>query len=204
MMDLIENRAKLKELYQPSQDRFSLVDVPELPFAIIDGEGAPDENAAKAVKALFTAIYPIRREARERLGKRFVEPPLEMVYWADDMADLAAGRKERWKWQVLVTLPIWADEAVFHSAVQSVKSRLEEIPDTLRREVLTEGRCAQILHVGTPEEIPAKLEELYTRFLPEHGLQPAGRYHEIYLDDWSRVAPQRRKIVLRQPVQEAT
>jgi hypothetical protein len=38
-MDLIENRAKLKELYHPPQDRFSLVDVPELPFAVIDGQG---------------------------------------------------------------------------------------------------------------------------------------------------------------------
>ncbi len=203
-MDLIENRAKLKELYQPPQDRFSLVDVPELPFAIIDGEGTPDDGAEQAVKALFTAIYPIRREARERLGKRFVEPPLEMVYWADDMADLAAGRKENWKWQVLVTLPVWADEAVFQEAVQSATSRMEAVPETLRREVLTEGRCAQILHVGTQEDIPAKLEKLYTRFLPEQGLQPSGRYHEIYLDDWSRVAPEKRKIILRQPVREAT
>lgn len=201
MTDLTKDRKKLMELYRPGAERFTLVDVPELPFAMIDGEGSPDHGAgAKAMKTLFTAIYPIRRDARERMGKAFVEPPVEMLYWADDMRDLAAGKKERWKWRVLITLPVWADEEMFSKAVARTKEQTDEIPRSLRMETFKEGKCAQIMHTGPTEGIPALLERLYTQFLPQCALEAVGAYHEIYLDDWNRTAPEKRKIILRQPV----
>lgn len=33
-----------------------------------------------------------------------------------------------------------------------------------------------------------------------HGLRLAGRHHEIYLSDFRRVAPAKRRTILRQPV----
>ncbi len=200
-MDLTKNRKKLMELYQPGTEEFTLVDVPELPFAMIDGEGSPDHDAvADAVKSLFTAIYPIRREARERMGKAFVEPPVEVLYWADDMRDLAAGKKGNWKWRALITLPVWADEEMFSNAVAQTKGQMDEVPNTLRMETFSEGQCAQIMHVGQAQDIPALSERLYKQILPQNNLEPAGAYHEIYLDDWSRTSPERRKMILRQPV----
>lgn len=193
--------AKLKELYQPGTDDFVLVDVPEMTFAVIDGQGSPEGGAAKAaIKDIFTAIYPIRREARKRHGSRFLEPPVEMIYWADDMRDLANGVKENWKWRVMVVLPTFVDEAMFREATDQAKDHMDDMPASLRMEPFEEGLCAQIKHIGALEEIPALLDRLYTDFLPEEGLEPSGAYHEIYLDDWSRVAPAKRKIVLRQPV----
>ena len=38
----------------------------------------------------------------------------------------------------------------------------------------------------------------------KHNLRAIGAYHEIYLDDWSRTAPEKRKIILRQPVCDIT
>lgn len=73
-MDLTADRAKLKQLYMPGTEDFVLVDVPELPFAMIDGHGDPEQGAgAQATKCLFTTIQPIRREARAHMGKAFVE-----------------------------------------------------------------------------------------------------------------------------------
>jgi hypothetical protein len=71
-------KARLKELYlQPAND-FVLVDVPDMRFVMIDGHGAADRSALDhAVKWLFAAISPIKRIARERMRKDFVEPPLE-------------------------------------------------------------------------------------------------------------------------------
>lgn len=198
------DRAKLVELYLPGTEGFTLVDVPEMPFAMIDGEGSPDHGAsAKAIKTLFMAIYPIRREARKRMGKNFVEAPLEMLYWADDMHDLAAGNKENWKWKVMVVLPDWVDDEMFAQAVAEARGQVDEVPESLRLEKFAEGRCAQIMHFGRQQEVPATLERLYTEFLPQNKLDPAGPYHEIYLNDWSRVPPEKRKIVLRQPVRAA-
>lgn len=204
-MDLTQDRKKLKELYQPPVDEFTLVDVPELPFAVIDGKGPPDRNACeRVVKDLFTVIYPIRRTARERMGRTFVEAPLEMLYWADDSRDLVAGRKEHWKWRAMITLPVWTDAAMFSSAVAQAQKQAAIDPSAPRLELFHEGRCAQILLVGQEGEVPALLTRLYSEFLPKKGLEPTGAYHEIYLDDWNRVWPRARKIILRQAVRPAT
>ena len=76
-------KARLKELYLPPAKDFVTVDVPEMRFVMIDGQGAEDRAALdRAVKWLFAAIYPLKRIARERMGKSFVEPPLEGLWWA--------------------------------------------------------------------------------------------------------------------------
>jgi hypothetical protein len=36
------------------------------------------------VKWLFAVVYPIKRIARERMGKNFVEPPFEGLSWTLD------------------------------------------------------------------------------------------------------------------------
>lgn len=204
VMDLSKDRNKLMELYRPGTEEFSFVDVPELPFAMIDGEGSPDEQAAEAIKTLYTTIYPFRRLARKRMGKSFVEPPVEMLYWADDMADLVKGNKEKWKWRTIVPLPVWIDAAMFADAVAGTKEHMGKVPDSLRMDTFTEGRCVQIMHVGSATEVPLLAQQLYTQFLPRHNLRAIGAYHEIYLDDWSRTAPEKRKIILRQPVCDIT
>lgn len=200
MIDLLDDRKKLLELYSPETREFSLVDVPELPFAAIDGEGAPDTGAASAIKTLFQAIQPIRMETRARMGKAFVEPPVEMLYWADDPADLVHGRRKRWKWRAMVTLPAWIDAAALDRSITEAREHMDAVPASLRFERFAEGLCAQIMHVGPTNDVPALLQRLHSGFLPDRSLEPVGAYHEIYLDDWNRVAPERRKLILRQPV----
>src|SRR5262249_22384666 len=85
-------KARLKELYLPPAKDFVLVEVPEMRFVMIDGQGAADRSGLDhAVKWLFAVIYPIKRIARQRMGKDFVQPPLEGLWWADDMQDFICG-----------------------------------------------------------------------------------------------------------------
>ena len=204
MIDLTQDRALLAALYGPRKGDFSQVDVPLLPFAILDGAGIPNEQSVgAAVKALYTAIYPIRREARERTGKAFVEAPLEILYWAEDMNDLAAGRREKWNWRVQITLPVWAEAERLDASVLEMRPNLEEATAP-RWEAVAEGTCVQYLHVGQVDGLQTVLEGLYGDYLPQEGLEPAGPYHEIYLDDFNRVAPAKRKIIVRQPVRQVT
>lgn len=200
MIDLLDDRQRLFELYRPREAEFSLVDVPELPFAVIDGEGPPEQHAGEAIKALFQAIQPIRRETRARMGKAFVEPPVEMLYRADDPADMVHDRKERWNWRAMVTLPAWIDAAALDRSIAEAREHMDAVPASLHFERFAEGLCAQIMHVGPTNDVPALLQRLYSGFLPDRGLEPVGAHHEIYLDDWNRVAPERRKLILRQPV----
>lgn len=200
IIDLTLDRATLRALYSPPKNTFCTVDVPELPFAVWDGEGAPEQpSIAAAIKGLYTAIYPIRREARDRGGKSFVEPPVEFLYWTDDTFDFSTHNRENCRWRAQITLPAWASSEHLRKSVATMSHQLTGMP-SIHWETITEGQCVQFLHVGLMNGIPSILEELYERHLPELGLEPSGPYHEIYLDDWNRVVPEKRRVILRQPV----
>lgn len=69
----------------------------------------------------------------------------------------------------------------------------------MRVELLDEGSCAEVIHVGPyAEEAPtiARLHE----FIRASGRTPRGRHHEIYLSDPRRTKPERLRTVIRQPV----
>jgi len=197
------SKERLKELYLPPTEEFVQVDVPDMQFVMVDGEGNPEgEHQRRSVKWLFTAIHPIKQIARERMGKDFVEPPLEGLWWADDLDDLIAGNKDRLKWRMMIVTAEWVTGAMFDQAVRTASERLGEVPDSLRLDRFDEGRCVQIMHVGDyVKEAAALVRRLHHEFLPRHGLVARGYHHEIYLTDPSRVAPERMRTVIRQPVQ---
>ena len=171
------------------------------PFAVWRAKDRPNKprSLTFAVKILYTAIYSIRREARERMGKSFVEAPLEILYWTDDLSELATTPREKWHWHVQITLPLWADAKRLERSVTEMRNKLDGAPAPYWQ-IIAEGKCAQFLHVGETDVLPEVLQRFYAEYLAAEELEPAGPYHEIYLDDWSRVASGKRKILLRQPV----
>ncbi len=197
----VPTRARLEELYKPSAEEFSLVNVPKIKYFMVDGEGDPhSEPGAKTIEWLFASVYPIKRIAKERLGKHFVEPPLEALWWADNVADFIAGNKAKLKWRMMIPAPRWATKPMFAKAVAETAKRLGKAPKTLRLESYDEGQCVQIMYVGPPAKENATLVRLHRKFLPTQELVPNGPHHEIYLTDSRRTAPRKSKIVLRQPV----
>ncbi len=198
-------RARLKELYLPSAKDFVLVDVPEMRFVMIDGHGAADRAALDhAVKWLFAAISPIKRIARERMGKNFVEPPLEGLWWADDIQDFICGKRDKLNWRMMIVYePDWLTPEMFDEAVATAITRLGAPPANLRLERYAEGLSVQIMHVGPPSGEVSTITRLHQEFLPAHNLIPNGHHHEIYLNDPNRVAPEKLKTVLRQPVRSS-
>jgi hypothetical protein len=195
-------KERLKELYLPGTEEFVFVDVPDLQYVMIDGEGDPGgEEHRHAIKWLFASIYPIKRVARERMGKDFVEPPLEGLWWADDMNDFISGNRDKVKWRMMIVTADWVSSDIFSEAVTSASEKLGTVPSELRLERLHEGMSVQIMHVGDYSEAAASIaERLHHQFLPRHDLVPNGHHHEIYLTDPSRVEPEKMRTVLRQPV----
>ena len=192
---------RLKELYLPPEKQFTLVDVPEIRFAVIDGKGNPEsDECAEAVKWLYSVVHLIKPLVKKRMGKNFVEPPLECLCWADKRKDFTEGNKDKWKWRVMIVFIDWITQEQFEEAVAKVEHKRGPAPKTLRLENLHEGKSVQIMHVGDYAEIGAVCEKLYNEYLPENSLKPNGYYHEIYLNDPTRTAPKKRKIVIRQPV----
>jgi hypothetical protein len=177
------------------------VDVPEMKYMMIDGAGNPEDAEFKAaVKWLFSLAHIIKPHVREKLGKRFVEPPLECLFWTDRPKPFSRTSKEDWKWRVMIVMLDIVTEDIFSEAVARAAARLGPAPVSLKLEYHREGRCVQTMHVGDYSGVAAVCHDLYEKFLPSRRLKPAGHYHEIYLNDPDRVAPDKRKVVIRQPV----
>jgi hypothetical protein len=68
--------------------------------------------------------------------------------------------------------------------------------------VLDEGLCAQILHIGSYDDEGPTLKRLHEDWLPANGLTETGKHHEIYLGDPRKVAPEKLRTLLRQPVRK--
>jgi hypothetical protein len=200
-MSTSDERRRLEELYLPSPDDFVLVEVPDMRFVMIDGDGDHETAAfARGTRWLFSVIQPMKPIAKERMGARYVEPPLEVLWWADDMRDFIAGNRDRFKWRQMLVMAEWVDDALFDRAVAEASGRLGEPPAGLRLSRFEEGTCVQIMHVGPERDAVPTMARLYDGFLPDHDLVATGSFHEIYLSDPKRVPPDRMRTVLRQPV----
>jgi hypothetical protein len=200
-MNVEKFHERLRELYLPPENQFTMIDVPEIRYAMIDGAGNPESPEFKAAaKWLYSLVHIVKPYMKERMGKNFADPPLEYQFWADDERDFIAGNKEKWHWRVMVVFTDWISQERFDDAVDAVEKKLGSPPQTLRMENITEGKSVQITHIGDYEGIKSLCENLYQDFLPKNNLVPNGYYHEIYLNDPSRTAPEKRRIVIRQPV----
>lgn len=203
MTDKIDFKKSL-DAYQAKRDRFRIVEVPDLQYLMIDGHGDPNTSSAftEAVEALYPVAYKLKFAGKNDLGRDYVVMPLEGLWWAEDMDAFTAARdKSRWDWTLMIMTPDWIGRDMFAAAVEGVGAknrprRLEEV----RLETLSEGRCVQTLHIGSYDDEAEVLARMHREFIPDNGLLMRGKHHEIYLSDARRVAPEKLRTVLRQPV----
>ncbi|GAA3763683.1 GyrI-like domain-containing protein [Micromonospora maritima] len=195
---------KTLDAYRAPQGRFRLVDVPDMRYLMIDGHGDPNTSPAftQAVEALYPTAYKLKFASKRDLGRDYVVPPLEGLWWAEDMASFTTARqKSQWNWTLLLMVPDWIEPAMVTDAVAQAGARNPPARlDDVRLDTLSEGRCVQTLHVGSFDDEAEVLDRLHHEYVPGNRLRMTGKHHEIYLSDFRRVAPDRQRTILRQPV----
>ncbi|MBQ0906098.1 GyrI-like domain-containing protein [Micromonospora sp. U21] len=195
---------KTLDAYQAQRGRFRLVDVPDMQYLMTDGHGDPNTSPAfiEAVEALYPVAYKLKFASKHDLGRDYVVPPLEGLWWAEDMGSFTTARdKSQWNWTLMLMVPDWIGQTMFTTAVEQTEAKHRPTRlDDVRLQTLTEGRCVQTLHVGSFDDEADVLARLHQDFIPGHSLRMAGTHHEIYLSDFRKVAPDRRRTILRQPV----
>lgn len=204
-MTKIDFKQVRKDLYAPPVDDFQVVEVPSMRFAMVDGNGDPNTSAEyqAAVEWLFTVSYAVRNLSKTGLSRDYVVPPLEGLWWADDMSAFSRKNRDAWKWTAMIRQPDWITPDMFDGAVAIAKEKLGAPPRSLRLEEFDEGRSVQIMHRGPWNTEAPTIAVLHSDFLPSRHLVANGRHHEIYLSDPRRVAPDKLKTVIRQPVRPA-
>jgi hypothetical protein len=203
-MSKVDFKKELKHLYRPSAKVFTVVDVPPMQYLMVDGHGDPNTAQVyrEAVEALYAAAYKLKFMSKRQLEKDYVVPPLEGLWWAEDMEAFTVSRdKSAWDWTMMIMQPDWITPQMFAQAVQQVQ-KAKDLPalPALRLETYHEGLGVQILHMGSYDDEGPTLHRMHQTFIPQSGYEMVGKHHEIYLSDPRKVAPEKLRTVLRQPV----
>ncbi len=205
-MPKIDFKKELHYLYQPSAKEFVVVNVPPMQFLMIDGHGDPNTSRAykDAVETLYAVAYKLKFSSKKLLDNDYVVPPLEGLWWAEDMEAFTTRRdKSAWDWTMMIMQPEWVTRAMAEETIIQV-AKQKDLPalSKLRLQKLHEGLSVQILHIGSYEDEGPVLHRMHHEFIPENAYEAIGRHHEIYLSDPRKVAPEKLRTVLRQPVQK--
>ena len=205
-MPQVDFKEQLKRLYQPSPGEFSLIDVPEMNFLMVDGRGDP--QASSEYQEATEALYAVAFQLKSTVGKRDPElyslvPPLEGLWWAEDVEAFTTDYRDAWLWTAMIVLPDDVSQELFQECVQAAKQKKDLSGlAKMRLERYHEGLSVQILYIGPYTDLGAMVEKLHT-FAMEKGYRLRGKHHEIYLNDPLRTAPEKLKTIIRQPVEQA-
>ena len=179
----------------------TLLKISPASYLTIEGKGFPGDAAfTTAIGALYNTAFTIKM-ARKFAGRDYTVTKLEGLWW-DPWKENTAGKKQNlnWHWKLMIRVPEFIARKELKEAITSLLNKGKDAAvGRVKLETLKEGRCVQVLHVG-PYTDEAETIALMKDFATEQGLTFSGLHHEIYLSDPRRVAPERLRTILRQPV----
>lgn len=187
------------EYVTPQQPVF--VRVGPAKYLTISGHGAPGGNQFKDhVSALYSVAYTIKM-AEKFAGHDYKVCHLEGQWWAEDGTDFRAHQSKEWEWRLMLRVPDFITQKELDSAVATViRKGKAALASEVKIEIITEGRCVQVLHVGAYADEHPLVQKMHD-FAAGQGVHLRGPHHEIYLSDPNRVPKERLRTILRYPVE---
>lgn len=184
-----------------------IMEIPLLPYLMIDGEGAPEGSPAfqEAIGAVYSIAYTIKFMPKSGavVPGYFTAKmcPMEALWWMKDDVMFDQKKPEQWRWRIMIMMPGYVTSKI----VKQAKSMLEEkgkLTEAARRVTISrwkEGRVVQKLYVGPYDKETQTILEMHA-FAEAEGYTLVGKHHEIYMSDPRRVPSSRLKTILRQPI----
>lgn len=204
-------KKEYKEFYMP-KNKPEIIDIPEMKYIAVRGKGNPNVEGGEykaAIGLLYGIAFTIKMSKK---GSRQIEgyfdyvvPPLEGFWWQEGIEGVDYGRKEEFCWISVIRLPDFVSGEDVEWAVEEAGRKKGQDFSKVEFLVIKEGLCVQCMHIGAYDEEPATVDKM-NQYLQENGYEDdfsAERlHHEIYLSDARRVAPEKRKTVIRHPVRK--
>ena len=205
-------KKEYKEFYMP-KNKPEIVTVPKMNYIAVRGSGDPNEEDGdykKAIGLLYAIAFTIKmsKKGDHKIEGYFdyVVPPLEGFWWQDGVAGIDYAHKESFNWISVIRLPDFVTEEDFRWAVNEAAEKKKQ--DFSKVEFLTveEGLCVQCMHIGPYDDEPATVLKMH-EYMEQQGcaleITDKRLHHEIYLCDARKVAPEKRKTVIRHPIKKA-
>ncbi len=203
----IDYKKELKHLYTPSHKQPEIIDVPEMKFIMLNGEGNPNtsEDYQNAIQVLYGLSYTLKFMFKKDPDQPFdyTVLPLEGLWYADDYQDFKNNNKDKWKWTAMIMQPDKVTNEMFAQAKKElIKKKNPPAIDKAYLQSFHESTSAQIMHIGPYDAELPTIEKLHN-FIQENGYIFNGEHHEIYLGDPRRSAPGKLKTIIRHPIKKA-
>lgn len=202
-------KKEYKEFYM-SKSVPEIVTVPKANFIAVRGMGDPNQEGGayqSAVSILYAVAYTLKMsyktDYRIEGFFEYVVPPLEGFWWQEGTDGVDYRDKSTFHWISVIRLPEFVTKKDFDWAVEEA-ARKKKLDCSLA-EFLTieEGLCVQIMHIGPFDNEPSTVA-LMDQYIAENGyandMNETRLHHEIYLSDARKVAPEKRKTVIRHPI----
>ena len=200
----IDYKKTEKELYQP-KTMPSVIDVPEMIYITVAGEGNPNTSEAykTAIEILYGLSYSIKMSKMSGSTPdgyfEYVVPPLEGFWQSIDYLN-----KDNFRWISMIRQPEFVTPKVFESAKTALAKKKAGLDlSKARLDKITEGLCVQAMHIGSYDSEPATISAMEQHAVKNGyaiDISNERHHHEIYLSDPRKVSPEKLKTVIRLPI----
>ena len=181
-------------------------------YIAVRGKGNPnaeDSEYKQSIGLLYGIAFTIRMSKRgnHQIDGYFdyVVPPLEGLWWQNNVKGIDYSRKEDFNFISIIRLPDFVAKEDFDWAIEEAGKKKKEDFSKVEFFTYDEGLCVQCMHIGSYDDEPATVEMMHDfRSAEGYDLDITDKrfHHEIYLSDARRVAPERLKTVIRHPVKK--
>ena len=151
-------------------------------------------------RRLYSLSYTLKFHLKKTQGIDYTVMGLEGLWWMPDMREFSLERRADWDWTMMILQPEFVTPALIEEAkhMAAAKGKAPRA-SRARLETLVEGACVQIMYFGPYVDEAPVIARMHT-WIRDHGYALTGKHHEIYLSDPRKVAPEKNKTILRQPI----
>ena len=203
-MEKLDLKKQYKALYNPSAKENSIIDIPPLTYIMVDGHGDPNTSPVyvEAIQTLYSLAYTLKFHCKTALEKDFTVMGLEGLWWVPDMGSFSTAKKSDWDWTMMILQPDFITPALFEEAKsKAVAKGKAPLADIARLETYHEGTSVQIMYFGPYADEGPTIAKMHA-YAFEQGYVLDGKHHEIYMSDARKVAPEKNKTIIRQPIKK--
>lgn len=174
-------------------------------YLSVSGRCSPsDAQFNTAIEQLYAVAYNLKFICKAE-DMDFVVPKMEGFWWID--GGLEAQHKftqtpeKDWNWKIVIRMPDFVEGDHFYRALEKLKQKSPDLitKDEVKYELINEGKCVQILHLGSYHEEEPAIQKILD-YVQSNGLTICDHHHEIYLSDPRKTPEHKLRTILRYAV----
>lgn len=199
-----EWRKAEKSIYLPPQHPVQL-DIPACSYFTIRGQGNPNDPAfVEYITVLYKLSYGVRMSYKWDVPPvgyyDYTVYPLEGVWGIADLAQYEQEglNKDNLAFHLMIRQPDFVDAELAERIMARIKKKkAHPLLDQVQFEIITEGPCVQMLHIGSYDDEPASFAKMEQYCTENHYNRLSKEHREIYLSDPRKTVPEKMKTTLR-------